>query len=57
MDAIHRYEGKVNQFIGDGVMAIFGAPITHEDHAQYAFDTLYFQYVSDRYFYERGKLI
>jgi class 3 adenylate cyclase/tetratricopeptide (TPR) repeat protein len=32
-NAIHRYEGTINQFTGDGVMALFGAPITHEDHA------------------------
>jgi class 3 adenylate cyclase/tetratricopeptide (TPR) repeat protein len=36
MDAIHRYEGTINQFIGDGVMALFGAPVSHEDHAQRA---------------------
>ena len=29
---VHRYEGTVNQFLGDGVMALFGAPIAHEDH-------------------------
>jgi class 3 adenylate cyclase len=32
MAAVHRYEGTVNQVIGDGVMALFGAPIAHEDH-------------------------
>ena len=33
MDAVHRYEGTVNQVLGDGVMALFGAPVAHEDHA------------------------
>jgi class 3 adenylate cyclase len=33
MDAIHRYEGTVNQVMGDGIMALFGAPVAHEDHA------------------------
>jgi class 3 adenylate cyclase/tetratricopeptide (TPR) repeat protein len=33
MDAVHRYEGTVNQILGDGIMALFGAPLTHEDHA------------------------
>ena len=33
MDAVHRYEGLVNQAMGDGIMALFGAPIAHEDHA------------------------
>jgi len=33
MDAVHRYEGTVNQVMGDGIMAIFGAPVSHEDHA------------------------
>ena len=31
--AVHRYEGTVNQVMGDGIMALFGAPIAHEDHA------------------------
>ncbi|HTO53831.1 MAG TPA: adenylate/guanylate cyclase domain-containing protein [Myxococcota bacterium] len=35
-EAIHRFEGTVNQYTGDGVMALFGAPIAHEDHAQRA---------------------
>jgi class 3 adenylate cyclase/tetratricopeptide (TPR) repeat protein len=33
MDAVHRYEGTVNQVMGDGIMALFGAPIALEDHA------------------------
>jgi class 3 adenylate cyclase/tetratricopeptide (TPR) repeat protein len=33
MDAVHRYEGTVNQVMGDGIMALFGAPLGHEDHA------------------------
>ena len=33
MEAVHRYEGTVNQVMGDGIMAIFGAPLAHEDHA------------------------
>jgi class 3 adenylate cyclase len=35
-DGIHRFEGTINQFTGDGIMALFGAPIAHEDHAQRA---------------------
>jgi class 3 adenylate cyclase/tetratricopeptide (TPR) repeat protein len=33
MEAVHHYEGTVNQAMGDGIMALFGAPIGHEDHA------------------------
>jgi class 3 adenylate cyclase/tetratricopeptide (TPR) repeat protein len=36
MDEIHHYEGTINQFTGDGIMALFGAPIAHENHAQRA---------------------
>ena len=35
-DGVHRFEGTVNQYTADGIMALFGAPITHEDHAQRA---------------------
>src|SRR5258705_12129643 len=33
MEAVHRYEGTGNQVMGDGIMALFGAPLAHEDHA------------------------
>src|ERR1700745_4329965 len=33
MEAVHHYEGTVNQVMGDGIMALFGAPLSHEDHA------------------------
>jgi class 3 adenylate cyclase len=33
MEAVHRYEGTVNQVMGDGIMALFGAPLAQEDHA------------------------
>jgi class 3 adenylate cyclase/tetratricopeptide (TPR) repeat protein len=36
MDEIHEVEGTINQFTGDGIMALFGAPVAHEDHAQRA---------------------
>jgi len=41
MDAVHRYEGTVNQVMGDGIMALFGAPVAHEDHAVRACSTVW----------------
>jgi hypothetical protein len=35
-DGVHRFEGTVNQYTGDGIMALFGAPLAHEDHPQRA---------------------
>ena len=32
-EAVHRYEGTVHRIMGDGIMALFGAPLAHEDHA------------------------
>ncbi len=34
LDDVHRYEGTINQFLGDGFMSLHGAPISHEDHAR-----------------------
>ena len=50
MDAVHRYEGTVNQVLGDGIMALFGTPMAHEDHAVWAcYATLAMQAAIRRY--------
>ncbi|HWU41388.1 MAG TPA: adenylate/guanylate cyclase domain-containing protein, partial [Candidatus Acidoferrum sp.] len=50
MEAVHRYEGTVNQVMGDGIMALFGAPVAHEDHAVRAcYAALRMQEVVKRY--------
>jgi class 3 adenylate cyclase/tetratricopeptide (TPR) repeat protein len=50
MAAVHRYEGTVNQVMGDGIMALFGAPIAHEDHAVRAcYAALHMQETVTRY--------
>jgi class 3 adenylate cyclase len=50
MDAVHRYEGTVNQVMGDGIMALFGAPVAHEDHAVRAcYAALHMQETIGRY--------
>ena len=49
-EGVHRFEGTVNQYTGDGIMALFGAPIAHEDHAQRAcFAALHLQREITRY--------
>jgi class 3 adenylate cyclase len=50
MEAVHRYEGTVNQVLGDGIMALFGAPVAHEDHAVRAgYAALHMQETIGRY--------
>lgn len=49
-EGVHRFEGSVNQYTGDGIMALFGAPIAHEDHAQRAcFSALHLQRAITQY--------
>jgi class 3 adenylate cyclase/tetratricopeptide (TPR) repeat protein len=49
-EGVHRFEGTVNQYTGDGIMALFGAPIAHEDHARRAcYAALYLQDELGRY--------
>jgi class 3 adenylate cyclase/tetratricopeptide (TPR) repeat protein len=58
MEAVHHYEGTVNQVMGDGIMALFGAPVAHEDHAIRAcYAALRMQDTLDRYSQElrRGR--
>jgi len=53
MEAVHRYEGMVNQVMGDGIMALFGAPIAHEDHVVRAcYAALWLQEVVQRHSHE-----
>ena len=55
MEAVHRYEGTVNQVMGDGIMALFGAPLAHEDHAVRAcYAALRMQEAVQRYAEERA---
>src|SRR5207247_9318492 len=57
MEAVHRYEGTVNQVMGDGVMALFGAPLAHEDHAVRAcYAALRMQASVKRYAVERQRV-
>jgi class 3 adenylate cyclase/tetratricopeptide (TPR) repeat protein len=56
MEAVHRYEGTVNQVLGDGIMALFGAPVAHEDHAVRAcYAALAMQNEMRRYREKRGQ--
>jgi class 3 adenylate cyclase/tetratricopeptide (TPR) repeat protein len=56
MEAVHRYEGTVNQVMGDGIMALFGAPLAHEDHAVRAcYAALRMQDAIQRYAKELGR--
>src|SRR5499427_8647204 len=56
MDAVHRFEGTVNQVLGDGIMALFGAPVAHEDHAVRAcYAGLAMQAAMQRYAEEVGR--
>src|SRR5262252_5169107 len=56
MDAVHRFEGTVNQVLGDGIMALFGAPVAHEDHAVRAcYAALAMQAAMQRYAEEVGR--
>jgi len=49
-EGVHRFEGTVNQYTGDGIMALFGAPIAHEDHGQRAcYAALHLQHELRRY--------
>jgi hypothetical protein len=57
MQAVHRYEGTVNQVLGDGIMALFGAPLAHEDHAVRAcYAALAMQEAMQRYTERIGSL-
>jgi len=58
MDAVHRYEGTVNQVMGDGIMALFGAPVAHEDHtARACYAALFMQESVNRYAREAGRTV
>jgi class 3 adenylate cyclase len=48
-DGVHRFEGTINQYTGDGIMALFGAPIAHEDHAARLYAALHLKEELRRY--------